>query len=196
MIQFFLTHDTINTCGFAFVDDSDIIASSGYSNNLIHTLEKMQKTIDCWQGVAKSTGRALKPSKSWWYLIQFKWINGKWDNESRNNMVEDIRLLTKDKDDIRTELKYLEVDEAQKMLGVHLSPDRSNKAQFNIMLNKTKQYSEMIRTGHILKHEAWIALTIIAMKSLEYAVPALTLSREEYTKLCGLYFKRVYRDQE
>ncbi len=80
----------MKTCGFAFVDNSDIIASSGYGNNPTHTLEKMQQAIDCWQGVAKSTGGALELSKSWWYLIQFKWTNGKWDYKSRNNMVEDI----------------------------------------------------------------------------------------------------------
>jgi hypothetical protein len=178
-----ITHDNIKTCGFAFVDDSDIIASSGHSNNPLHTLSQMQKSIDCWQGVAKSTGGALEPSKSWWYLIQFKWDKGKWDYASRDDMVEDIRLSSKDKDDVRTELQYLESHEAQKMLGVHLAPDGNNNAQFNVMLNKTKHFGEMIRTGHIHRHEAWIALTIIAMKSLEYAVPALTLTKDQYTKI-------------
>jgi hypothetical protein len=65
------------------------------------------------------------------------------------------------------------------MLGVLLSPDDNNK-QFKVMLDKTKHYGEMIRTGHIHKHEVWLALMVIAMKSLEYAVPALTLSKAQY----------------
>jgi hypothetical protein len=56
-----ITKDTIKTCSFVFVDDSDIIASPGYSNNPIHTLSQMQKAIDCWQGVAKTTDSALEP---------------------------------------------------------------------------------------------------------------------------------------
>jgi hypothetical protein len=51
-----ITKDTTKICGFAFVDDLDIIVSSGNSNNPIKTLEKMQYAIDCWQGVAKTTG--------------------------------------------------------------------------------------------------------------------------------------------
>jgi exonuclease III len=178
-----MSKNTTKICGFAFVDDSDIIASSGNNNTPIHTLRKMQTAIDCWQGVAKTTGGALEPSKSWWYLIHFTWDKGKWEYGNTDTIVEDIVLTAEDKDNNRTELKYLEASEAQQMLGVYLSPNGSNDTQFKAMLEKTKHYGEMIRTGHIYKHEAWIALTTIATKSLEYAVPALTLTKEQYKKI-------------
>jgi hypothetical protein len=109
-----ITQDTTKICGFAFVDNSDIIASSGGNHNLLHTLERMQSAIDCWQGVVKFTGGAVEPSKSWWYLIQFKWDNGNWQYQLRNNMIEDIRLTAKDKDDQHIDLKYLEVSDANR----------------------------------------------------------------------------------
>jgi hypothetical protein len=77
----------------------------------------------------------------------------------------------------------LEASEAQQMLGVYLAPNGNNDIQYETMIEKTKLYGEMIRTGHIHKHEAWVALTAIAMKSLEYAVPALTLTKEQYKKI-------------
>jgi hypothetical protein len=154
-----MTKSNIKTCGFAFVDDSDIISASGHNNNPIHMLNRMQKAINCWQGVAKTTGGALEPTKSWWYLIHFSWKNGNWRYETRCNMPEDINLSAEDKDNNRTNLCYLESLEAQKMLGVFLSPDGNVNLQYQTMLNKTTQYGEMIRTGHIHKHEAWIALT-------------------------------------
>jgi hypothetical protein len=113
-------------------------------------------------------------------LLHFKWKNGQWSYAKRDNLIEDAELSAKDKDDIRTPLAYLEASEAQQMLGVHLSPDGNNDAQYEVMLEKKKHYGKMIGTGHIHKHEAWLALTVIAMKSLEYAVPALTLTQEQY----------------
>ena len=47
-----------NFCGYAFVDDSDLLQSSGANSTLNDpdtTLEAMQKAIDCWEAVAKST---------------------------------------------------------------------------------------------------------------------------------------------
>jgi hypothetical protein len=76
-----MTKEHINIYGFALVDDSDIIAASGHSHNPTHMLHRMQTAIDCWQGVAKSTGGALEPSKSWLYLLHFKWEQGQWEYE-------------------------------------------------------------------------------------------------------------------
>jgi hypothetical protein len=94
-------------------------------------------------------------------------------------MVEDIVLTAKDKDNNQTKLNFLEALKAQQILGVYLSPDRNNDTQFKVMLEKTKHYGKMIYTGHIHKHEAWVALTVTAIKSLEYAVPALMLTKEQ-----------------
>ena len=74
-----ITNEVMKLCGFAFVDDSDIVASSGGSNDPITTIKNMQTNIDCWEGVAKCTGGALAPDKSWWYLIHYKWDKeGNW----------------------------------------------------------------------------------------------------------------------
>ena len=48
-----ISKEILELVGFAFVDDSDIIAASGMSNDPEHNLQMMQATIDCWEGVAK-----------------------------------------------------------------------------------------------------------------------------------------------
>ena len=75
-----MSKEVLKLCGFAFVDDSDIVADAEGRNDPKLTLNSMQRTIDCWEGVAKSTGGALAPSKSWWYLTHYEWDkNGNWE---------------------------------------------------------------------------------------------------------------------
>ena len=61
-------------CGFAFVDDCDLLASADGTNDPNVTLDKMQEVIATWEGAAKSTGSALgAPEKRWWYYMHYKW---------------------------------------------------------------------------------------------------------------------------
>ena len=69
------------------------------------------------------------------------------------------------------------------MLGVYLAPDGNNKEQIKQMKKKTTRLGEMVRTGHIDRKESWTALNAVAMKSIEYSLPALTLSEQECTQI-------------
>ena len=53
--------ETLELGGFTFVDDADILADANGKNDPQVTLKKMQETINCWEGVAKTTGGALAP---------------------------------------------------------------------------------------------------------------------------------------
>jgi hypothetical protein len=58
---------------FAFVDDTNVIHSrSKAAGRQIGT--EMQSVMNLWEGGICTTGGALEPSKSHWYLIDFKWI--------------------------------------------------------------------------------------------------------------------------
>jgi exonuclease III len=173
-----ISKEELELCGFAFVDDSDIIATSGHQNNPDETVTQMQKTINCWDGVARATGGALAPDKSWWYLIHFEWQHGDAKYGDLENLTNN-ELQGKDKNGNVMQLKYLESHEAQEMLGVFLAPNGSNEKQIEIFIRKMEEYSEMIRTGHLDRHEAWTALNLVAIKKLEYALPALTLTAED-----------------
>ena len=125
----------------------------------------MQKTIDCWAGVAKSTGGALKLSKSWWYLIHFNWDASDWLYRSTNNILFDT-VTGPNKDGDNVELKFVKAETAQKMLGVYLAPDRNDKKQIQEMKKITTQLGEMVQTGHLDRYESWTALNRVAQKNL------------------------------
>ena len=73
-----ISNETLELCGFAFVDDSDIIAVSNTTNDPTDNLLQMQNILDQWEQVAKTTGGAIEPKKCWSYLVHFEWENSNW----------------------------------------------------------------------------------------------------------------------
>ena len=53
-----------------------------------------------------------------------------------------------------------------------------------------RKYAEYIRVGHVNRHEAWTSLSMITLKSLEYMLPAMTLSEEECNEIMKLVLKQ------
>ncbi len=39
---------------------------------------QMQEAVDLWSGLIHGTGGALFPSKTFWYVIDFKWQKEEW----------------------------------------------------------------------------------------------------------------------
>ena len=170
-----ITGTDMNLVGFAYVDDSDLFAWD--ASNAEATVQKMQKIVDNWEMAAKVTGGALAPEKCWWYLVRFQWdVDGNWKYVKENNS---FHLTTKDANNNTETIKYLQPQTAQEMLGVHIAPDGNNKAQVQSLKQRARYFADAIRTSNIYATEAWIALTTIAMKSIEYCLPSTTLTETE-----------------
>ena len=169
--------------GFAYVDDSDLFSYSA-NHDSEHTVRKMQQIISSWEKSAKVTGGALAPSKCWWYMVEFEWdteCNWYYVQHDTNSMIHE--LVARDAENVPTKLQYLPPSCAQEMLGVQIAPDGNNEAQVKHLLSKAQQSAEIIRSSNVMQHEAWIGLTCMAIKKLEYVLPATTLSEEECYKI-------------
>ena len=180
-----ISKDQLDLCGFAFVDDTDIFQATGkgkFYNDPEETMIRMQSAINCWEKAAKTTGGAIATDKSWYYLIHFSWEHGIWKYSNLDGLINDS-LSCKDKSGNIHQLQYIPSNQAVEMLGVFLAPDGNNEKQVSEMIKKTSKLGELIRTGHLDHSEAWTALSTVAMKSLEYALPALTLTEEECSKI-------------
>lgn len=140
----------------------------------------MQHIVSEWEAVSKVTGGALVPAKCWSWVIGFDWNNGNWSYSSN---LDKEKILVKDENGVEHEMQMLESNEAREMLGVSLAPDGNSEKQINDIKEKMNKYVEYIRTGHVNRHEAWINLNMVAMKSLEYMLPALTLTQAQYTSI-------------
>ena len=167
------TRQDLELCRFAYVDDSDIIATSSNVNNPKETLKTMQETLDCWEATAKVTGGALEPSKSFGYLIYFNWKRGKW---SYGPVEDDHTLTARNKDNEEVQINMLQPSKALNMLGVHLAPDGNETEQYRYLYKKAVQLGQYMKNGFVKRDECFLALKAIALKVIEYPLPATTLS--------------------
>jgi hypothetical protein len=170
--------------GYSFVDDTDLLQydSRDPTTTPAETMEKMQSAIDRWEGGLKATGGAIVPEKSFVYPIVFQFDDqGKWHYQGTNET--DYEFTVKDQNDIRQPLTQLEPTDGQCTLGVHLAPDGNNNDAVEYLTNKAEEWKDLIQTGHLQRKDAWQALETTILKTLQYPLPAMTLSEQECNKI-------------
>ena len=166
----------VTLAGFGFVDDTDLLQTGLNKDDYWDIATKLQASVELWEKCTEISGGCLVPTKSWWTLIDFTWKDGKW---SYSEDMDDVNIAIKDVNGNLVELNQLAANEAQKMLGVWLSPDGNNDKQIVEMRKTTVKWAEKVRTGCIDRRDAWQALTLTVMKKLEYPLQALTLTEKE-----------------
>ena len=175
---------------YSFVDDTDLIHSAKTVNTPgFIVIEEMQKALDMWAGGLRATGGALVPSKSYWYMIDFKWINNQWAYVTKEDSPEILTLRTSKEN--RTVLRRLNPNESKETLGVYLAVDGNNNQTIKELKNKVIRFGDQIRTGNLNPNEAWYALNSTIMKTIEYQLPAITLSEKEWQDIMSPLWCRL-----
>ena len=62
-------------------------------------------------------------------------------------------------------------------------PDRIEKEQIRKMEQTAQRWADAVRTGQMRRSNTWEGMRLMVMKSLEYPLPALTLTRAEHDKI-------------
>jgi len=88
----------------------------------------MNNTLTLWNGLVYATGGTLVPKKSFWYLINFKWVQNKWQYTTTKQTP--VMLQVQNKQGQAMILPRLEPSEAQRTLQVWLAPDRNNQVEY------------------------------------------------------------------
>jgi hypothetical protein len=174
-----LSMSLVSLACYAFVDDTDVVLSA---RTIItpgeETVPEMQEVVDRWEGGLRATGGALVPSKSYWYLLDFHWQNGKWHYRSIQDMPGNIHI--RDTNGSRVMLTRLEPSDARETLGIMIAMDGNCDAEILHLRAKAEEFADQLRTGFIRKNDAWYALTATIMKTLEYPMPATTISEQDW----------------
>jgi hypothetical protein len=144
--------------------------------------EQMQAGVNLWEGIIDATGGALVVEKSCWWLIDFIWDD---QGNFKYAAIEDTpgQLTVKDWDGIVKPIQRMEPTEAYETLGLWMAPDGNLDEQFDRLLTMVKHWSDRIRTSYLRKHDAAYALKVTVLKKIEYALPALNLSKAQCDKL-------------
>jgi hypothetical protein len=162
---------------FAFVDDVDLMQEiKGMEDNGLP-----QAMVQCWESSLRSTGGALVPDKCRFSVVRYTWEGNEW----RINNKIDPNIQIKIKNDIGSDqlIEQIPNTSGELALGIKFSPSNSTKDQESYLLTKAQYWAEMVRTGHLHRYEAWVCLQSTIMNTLNYALPAITLSKQQLEKI-------------
>ena len=122
--------------------------------------KNLQAAIHHWQGGIHVSGGV--PEKMHWYLVDYKWMAGKWHYA----MVDETlaTLCIQDADGNIKLLRHLSVEVAECTLGVRIAPDSNMVDEANFLKEVTKDWADNIPTGHLPRDLAWQSLTTMVLK--------------------------------
>ena len=143
-----ITFEKHQTSGFAFVDDTDLVASEPTKLHSDYDITPaMQKSLDTWQGCLTTTGGALDwddRKKCYCYTLQYS--HNQQGRIVYSNDETDTQLSMLDDNNQRQMVYQCKPDEARKTLGVFIAPDGNMDAQIEYMYNKVCSFSSKIET--------------------------------------------------
>ena len=159
--------------GFAYVDDCDLFQSG---NDPIEVHASTQDLLVSWSSIMDVTGGAISIDKSWWYLIDYIWNNGKWIAQDAGT---DLELLAPTPTGDSVSLNRLYADEASEMLGVWVAPNGNKDKLITNQRDAAITWGAKVKVGHPSQMEAWQALHSTITAKLKYPLPACSLTEAE-----------------
>lgn len=172
-----ITKEHLHFVGYAFVDDTDLVSSHPLSQSPEEIYHNIQYALDAWRGGLTASGGAIVPEKSHWYLISFQWKSGVASYCPAGTIRHQLTVL--DTNGRRQPIKLLEPTKAAKTLGVFLAPDGNMISQASYMTSKVTEWCDKLRSGKLPRHLSAQALLTTISKTLEYPLPATTLSKSQ-----------------
>ena len=173
-----ISGDRLEFVGFAFVDDADLIETARSTLETVQEVAvRMQSSLTAWEGGLRATGGAIVPEKSHWYMIDFVWKDGSWRYASLEET--NFELQVKDCEGHLKTIELLAASDARRTLGVRLAPDGNNDEEVWFLRERAKDWADRVRTGHLPRRLVWESMNTTILKSLQYPLPATTLSAEQ-----------------
>ena len=173
-----ITGEDVRFVGYSFVDDTNLVQTAKTEHDTITSVvDLMQAAVDTWEGGIRATGGAIATDKSYWYPIAFIWQAGKWRLASAEETPFEISVL--DHKGQRVVLDKLGPDDTKETLGTYVAPSGTMEDQVENMVAASKKWADQIRAGKLNKTNAWLALKTTIWKTLEYPLPALTLTYDQ-----------------
>jgi len=177
----------INLVCYAFVDDTDLEVTPKSPDEPTATLiQRAQQALSTWEGILRATGGALHEDKSYWYLVEVVRQNGTWQFKDQSNTPGSLFLHNNGDP---KEAKRLEVSEAAETLGIQKAPNGDSEAEVEYLLQKVQKWADKVTGKKYSKYELWYALQSTIMKTLEYPLPALCLTKAECDRIMAPLLK-------
>ena len=133
------------------------------------------------------TGGAVETRKSYYYVIDYTKIKGKWKAFDPDLGDEELTVLDKDKR--KYSLDRLPCSKAAEMLGVWMTMNGDRKKQIEELRSKVIKWASLVRSGKCSQEVVWHSFKITISKQIEFVLLAHTFTEEECTYIIAPAFK-------
>ena len=171
--------------GFLFVDDTDLVIISNSEDSMNMVLTKLQNAILCWNKLLRVTGGDLRPEKCYWYPIEFVWNKG--ISQIKKQTEGEIFLETLDGK--KVPIQRQSPDTAMEAVGVWQDATGSNTKQLDVLLDKIRYFHTAMEKKPLPRKLCWISLKGALWRSIDYVLPAISLSKQQCTRLASELYR-------
>ncbi len=131
------------------MDDTDLLHIGLTKTETVDEVHKaIQASVNRWGNCLVATGRALQPSKCFYSIISFEWINGAWSfasNKDNGEFGVTVPLPARGKAGIG----HRAVSNAEKTLGTMTSLDGDSWAVIVMIQEKAQQRVNNVQNKHL-----------------------------------------------
>ena len=150
----------------------------------------MQHVLDHWDGLLRATGGALEKSKSYWYLLDYAYQQGRWVIKPKTANPGDISLYN----DIMTSpikrtIDHLNPAESRKALGIYTNPQGNMQAEKLYLRQKAETWAASFWSCQLQTGDAWYCFTSTIMKTIEYPLVTTSFSKKD----CAYFMAPILR---
>ena len=177
-----LTDEDNTISCFVYVDDVDSIhAPIQPSITPQEIAADMQRMLDTWSGGLYATGGMIEPTKSYWYLIDFKWNIRKqaWEYKSINDNPATIYLRHPGSESVPLQRKEVWDPDPDGTLGTFIAMDGNQRLVFQSLKEKVDEWAEKIRTRQLTTMEGWLSLRSGISMSLQHQIATSRLTKKQ-----------------
>lgn len=158
-----------HTVGCLYVDDTDLYCMDESLTTIPQVAATASRQISWWSRLLNATGGAIKPEKSFWYLLAYRCIDGVWSYEDTMESV-DVPLP----DGTLIQLTSKPAGHVEKTLGVLTAPGGGHAAQLASLATKATTWSNRILNGHLPASFVWKSYHHQLRPQLCYALGTLS----------------------
>jgi hypothetical protein len=178
----------LRMCCFMFVDDCDLLnTATDVHTSAVSILPRFQLALDCWEGCLRVTGGGLKPSKSFWYLIDWKWNGTHWIYQTKEDAPGDLTVLDNGH---RVTLRRFEPADSNVTLGIHLAMDGNQVGERKYLRQEADDFADRYRTAPgVSANDAWEGLLTTIMATFKYPAAATQLTEQDWEFVCAPVFQ-------
>ena len=179
----------LQMCCFMFVDDCDLVQTTkDPQQSAMEGLQRFQAAVDCWSGCLQVTGGAIKPGKSFWYLLDWKWTGSSWSPLTKEEAPREITIRTAQGH--RVALRRCEPKESNLTLGIQVAMDGNQKGEKAYLRQHAVEFADRYRTaGGLTKNDAWEGIVTRIMATFSYGAAATQLTSKDWDFISAPVFQ-------